>query len=102
MCAVTRVSSVFICWLNPPGDASDGPCCERLNGFSPHGSVVLAMVAPDTIALAARAADEGLQAILVGGNAVNLHGYFRTTFDVDLLIPEEDAERWLAFFVRHG
>jgi len=38
----------------------------------------------------------------VGGNAVNLHGYFRTTFDVDLLIPEQEAERWLAFFVRHG
>lgn len=60
------------------------------------------MAAPDTIALAARAADEGLEAVLVGGNAVNLHGYFRTTFDVDLLIPEQSAERWLAFFLRHG
>ena len=60
------------------------------------------MAAPDTITLAARAMDEGLQAILIGGNAVNLHRYFRTTFDVDLLIPEQEAERWLAFFGRHG
>ena len=60
------------------------------------------MDAPDTIALAAKAADEGLEAVLVGGNAVNLHAYSRTTFDVDLLVPEEQAERWLAFFSRHG
>ena len=60
------------------------------------------MAAPDTIALAARAAEEGLDAVLVGGNAVNLHGYSRATFDVDLLVPEEQAERWLAFFSRHG
>ena len=60
------------------------------------------MAAPDTIALAAQAAEEGLEAVLVGGNAVNLHAYSRTTFDVDLLVPEEQAERWLAFFSRHG
>ena len=60
------------------------------------------MAAPDTIALAARAAKEGLEALLVGGNAVNLHAYSRTTFDVDLLVPEEQAEQWLAFFGRHG
>ena len=60
------------------------------------------MAVPDTIALAAQAAEEGLEAVLVGGNAVNLHAYSRTTFDVDLLVPEEQAERWVAFFVRHG
>jgi hypothetical protein len=60
------------------------------------------MAGPDTIALAAQAADEGLEAVLVGGNAVNLHAYSRTTFDVDLLVPEDQAERWLAFFSRHG
>ena len=60
------------------------------------------MPGPDTIALSAQAADEGLEAVLVGGNAVNLHAYSRTTFDVDLLVPEEQAERWLAFFGRHG
>jgi hypothetical protein len=52
---------------------------------------------PDTIALAARAETEGLEAVLVGGNAVNLHAYSRTTFDVDLLVREADAERWLVF-----
>jgi hypothetical protein len=60
------------------------------------------MAAPDTIALAAGATEEGLEAVLVGGNAVNLHAYSRATFDVDLLVPEEQAERWLAFFGRHG
>ncbi len=60
------------------------------------------MPAPDTIALAAQAETEGLKAVLVGGNAVNLHAYSRTTFDVDLLVQEEDAERWLAFFKERG
>lgn len=60
------------------------------------------MPRPDTIALAALAGAEGLDAILVGGNAVNLHAYFRTTFDVDLLVRELDAERWLAFFKKRG
>lgn len=60
------------------------------------------MANPDTIALAAKAEAEGLGAVLVGGNAVNLHAYSRTTFDVDLLVREEDAERWLAFFMARG
>jgi hypothetical protein len=59
------------------------------------------MPAPDSIALAAEAEAAGLQAVLVGGNAVNLHGYFRTTFDVDLLV-QEDCERWLVFFQERG
>jgi hypothetical protein len=57
---------------------------------------------PDTIALAALAETERLDAVLVGGNAVNLHAYSRTTFDVDLLVRELDAERWLAFFKTRG
>ncbi len=57
---------------------------------------------PDTIALAAQAEAEGLEAVLVGGNAVNLHAYLRTTFDVDLLVREEDAGRWLTFFQARG
>lgn len=57
---------------------------------------------PDTIALAASAEAEGLESVLVGGNAVNLHSYFRTTFDVDLLVRETDFARWLAFFEKHG
>jgi hypothetical protein len=43
-----------------------------------------------------------LEAILVGGNAVNLHAYSRTTFDVDLLVRERQAEHWLAFFRERG
>ncbi len=57
---------------------------------------------PDTIALAALAEIEGLDAVLVGGNAVNLHAYSRTTFDVDLLVRELDMERWIAFFASRG
>jgi hypothetical protein len=60
------------------------------------------MANPDSIALAASAETEGLEAVLVGGNAVNLHSYFRTTFDVDLLVRETDCERWLSYFQRHG
>jgi hypothetical protein len=57
---------------------------------------------PDSIALAADAERQGLPLLLVGGNAINLHAYFRTTFDVDLLIRENDVERALAFFQGHG
>lgn len=57
---------------------------------------------PDSIALAARAAEEGLESPLIGGNAVNLLAYSRTTFDVDLLVPEPDVERWIAFLAQHG
>jgi hypothetical protein len=60
------------------------------------------MPKPDSIALAALAESEGLEAVLVGGNAVNLHAYFRTTFDIDLLIPENGADRWLEFFQTRG
>lgn len=60
------------------------------------------MANPDSIALAASAETEGLEAVLVGGNAVNLHSYFRTTFDVDLLVRETDSERWVSYFQRHG
>ncbi len=57
---------------------------------------------PDSIALAASACAEGLDSLLVGGNAINLLAYSRTTFDVDLLVRESDAENWLSFFARHG
>ena len=60
------------------------------------------MANPDTIALAASTEAEGLQSVLVGGNAVNLVAYFRTTFDVDLLVRESDSERWLSFFQERG
>jgi hypothetical protein len=60
------------------------------------------MANPDSIVLAASAETEGLEAVLVGGNAVNLHSYFRTTFDVDLLVRETDCERWLSYFRERG
>jgi hypothetical protein len=60
------------------------------------------MAETDPFALAAAAEAEGLESLLVGGNAVNLYGYRRTTFDVDLLIPEEQCERWIEFFGGHG
>jgi hypothetical protein len=60
------------------------------------------MAIPDSIALAAHAESQGIPMVLVGGNAINLHAYFRATFDVDLLIRETDVERALAFFRQHG
>ena len=60
------------------------------------------MAAPNSIALAGVAEGEGLQSVLVGGNAVNLYAYRRTTFDVDLLIRENDSQRWLTFFEQRG
>ena len=60
------------------------------------------MASPDSIALAAGAETQGLDAILVGGNAVNLHSYSRTTFHVDLLMRESDCDRWLSYFRSHG
>ena len=58
--------------------------------------------APNTIELAAQANAEGLESILVGGNAVNLYSYLRTTFDIDLLIREETSAAWKTFFERRG
>jgi hypothetical protein len=60
------------------------------------------MAEPDTIALTAAAEVEGLESVLVGGNAVNLYAYRRTTFDVDLLVRESDLQRWLTFFEQRG
>jgi hypothetical protein len=60
------------------------------------------MANPDSIALAASAEADGLESVLVGGNAVNLHAYLRTTFDVHLLVRESESERWLSFFEQHG
>ena len=49
------------------------------------------MPGPDSISLAASAGAEGLDSLLVGGNAIDLLAYSRTTFDVDLLVREPDA-----------
>jgi len=60
------------------------------------------MANPNSIVLAATAEKKGLKSVLVGGNAVNLYGYHRTTFDVDLLVREKDSAKWVSFFERHG
>ncbi|MGH8045805.1 MAG: hypothetical protein ACREKL_01045 [Chthoniobacterales bacterium] len=40
-------------------------------------------------------AERGLPRLLIGGNAVILLGYIRTTADVDFLIPASSRSRWL-------
>ncbi|MEM1157518.1 MAG: hypothetical protein AAF649_05475 [Verrucomicrobiota bacterium] len=51
--------------------------------------------------LAQHARAEGLKYLIVGGNAVNLHQYYRTTFDIDILIPETSLDNWRAYFAEH-
>jgi hypothetical protein len=36
----------------------------------------------------------GLDYLVIGGHAVNAHGYFRTTLDIDLLVAEEQLPAW--------
>jgi hypothetical protein len=38
--------------------------------------------------------EQHLDFLLVGGNAVNAHGYQRTTFDIDLAIPDDQLHAW--------
>ena len=40
------------------------------------------------------AESRGLDFLLIGGHAVNAHGYARTTLDVDLLARESQREEW--------
>lgn len=40
------------------------------------------------------AGKRGLRFLLIGGHAVNAHGYSRKTFDIDLLINRDDKELW--------
>jgi len=46
--------------------------------------------------LKAAAARRGLRFILIGGHAVNLHGYARSTADLDLLICRDDRDAWVS------
>lgn len=48
------------------------------------------------------AAAEGLDFLLIGGHAVNAHGYLRTTLDVDFLAPEPQRAAWNALLVGWG
>jgi hypothetical protein len=40
--------------------------------------------------------ERGLHALLIGGHAVTALGFPRATYDVDLLIPETESEKWEA------
>lgn len=44
--------------------------------------------------LADETARAGLEFLLIGGHAVNAHGYTRTTVDLDFLIASTDLARW--------
>lgn len=37
--------------------------------------------------------EQGIQALLVGGHAVNAHGYTRATLDVDFMIVSDQEEK---------
>jgi hypothetical protein len=38
--------------------------------------------------------EEKLPLLIVGGNAINAYGYQRTTFDIDVAIPDTDKDKW--------
>jgi predicted nucleotidyltransferase len=44
------------------------------------------------------ARNRGLQFLVIGGLAVNFHGYSRDTADLDLLIQSDSREKWLSLF----
>lgn len=45
-------------------------------------------------AIVEKAAAAGLPFLVIGGNAVNAHGYERTTSDLDLLVRQADKQVW--------
>jgi len=45
--------------------------------------------------LVAEATARGLRFLLIGGYAVNAHGYSRKTFDIDFLICANCCARWI-------
>ena len=48
--------------------------------------------------------DEHVQYVLVGGLAVQLHGFLRSTFDIDLVLAmdDENIDRFIAVAKRYG
>ncbi len=45
-------------------------------------------------AIQSKAAQRGLEFLLAGGHAVIVHGYARTTFDLDLIVRRDDQALW--------
>ena len=52
--------------------------------------------------VAGKAAEIGLPYLLIGGHAVNYHGYSRLTDDVDLLIKRDALSDWTALLNSFG
>jgi hypothetical protein len=52
--------------------------------------------------LASQAEQQNLHFLLIGGHAVNIHGYSRATEDIDLLINREDMLRWKTLLDQAG
>jgi hypothetical protein len=52
--------------------------------------------------LGRKLADGGIEYLLVGGCALNVHGYSRMTDDIDVLIRESDADRAATILVAIG
>jgi len=46
--------------------------------------------------------ERGLKALLIGGHAVTALGFPRATYDVDLLIPETESEKWETALISLG
>jgi len=44
--------------------------------------------------LSGEAGKRGLEFLLIGGHAVNAHGYERTTLDFDFMVPSADLVAW--------
>jgi hypothetical protein len=45
--------------------------------------------------IVARAGEKKIQCLLAGGHAVIVHGYQRSTFDVDLVVRRADRDAWV-------
>jgi predicted nucleotidyltransferase len=46
--------------------------------------------------------EQSLSFLIIGGHAVNAHGFTRFTKDLDLLIRRADGEKWLVAFKSEG
>jgi hypothetical protein len=57
-----------------------------------------------TVELLQSLSDEQVQYVLVGGLAVQLHGFLRSTFDIDLVLAmnDENLSRFIAVAQRYG
>jgi hypothetical protein len=57
-----------------------------------------------TVELLQALSDEQVQYVLVGGMAVQLHGFLRSTFDIDLVLAmnDENLSRFIAVAQRYG